>query len=77
MMTECQALKEFVQKFQNINVIPYFGSADCKSKCGGHLLFVSSNQDRATEFTSYFHQKGWKDSHLNSFFKQNTTSVLN
>lgn len=76
-MTECQALKEFVQKFQDMNVIPHFGSSDCKSQCGSHLLFVSSNQDRITEFTRYFHQKNWKDAPFESIFKENTTSVLN
>ncbi|MFX0205473.1 MAG: DUF123 domain-containing protein [Candidatus Hodarchaeota archaeon] len=67
-MTECQTLKEFVQKFQYINVIPHFGSSDCKSKCGGHLLFISSNQDRIIEFTRYFQQKNWKDAPFESIF---------
>ena len=76
-MTECLALQEFLQNFQNTNIIPHFGSSDCKSKCGGHLLFVSSNQDRMNEFAKYFQQKRWKDSPFESLFKENTTSVLN
>ncbi len=74
---ECQALQEFVRKFQNVKVIPQFGSSDCKSKCGGHLLFVSSNQDISTEFAKYFRQKSWNESKFNSEYKENTTSVLN
>ena len=61
-ITECQALQEFVQKFQDVKVIPQFGSSDCKSKCRGHLLFVSSNQDISTELAKYFHQKSWNES---------------
>jgi Uri superfamily endonuclease len=76
-ITECQALQEFVQKFQKMKILPHFGSSDCKSKCGGHLLFVSSNQDMLTEFTKYFRQKDWNKSRFDSNFNKSTTSVLN
>ena len=76
-MTECLALQEFLQKFPDLNIITHFGSSDCKSKCGGHLLFASSNQERLPEFVRYLHQKSWKDSPFESIFKENTTSVLN
>ena len=76
-ITECQALQEFVQKFQDVNSIPHFGSSDCKSQCGGHLLFISSKQDITTEFTKYFRLKSWNQSQFGSVSKKNTTLVLN
>ena len=56
-ITECQALQEFVQNFQGVKIISQFGSSDCKSKCGGHLLFISNDQDISNEYTRYFHHK--------------------
>lgn len=61
MITECQALREFVQKFHEIKVIPKFGSSDCKLKCGGHLLSVSSNQDILAEYSQYFSHSNWNE----------------
>jgi len=76
-ISECQALQEFVQKFQCVKIISQFGSSDCKSQCGGHLLFISSNQDISTEYTRYFHQKNMNECKFSLILNENTTSVLN
>ncbi|MFX0124420.1 MAG: DUF123 domain-containing protein [Candidatus Hodarchaeota archaeon] len=76
-ITECQALQEFVQKFQKMKIILHFGSSDCKSRCGGHLLFISSNQGKHTEFVKYFSHKSWKEGKFDSNSNEITVSVLN
>ncbi|MFX1517509.1 MAG: DUF123 domain-containing protein [Promethearchaeota archaeon] len=76
-ITECQALQEFSQNFHEVKIISQFGSSDCKSKCGGHLLFISNNQDISTKYIRYFHQKDLNECKFDSIFKENTTSVLN
>ena len=58
-ITECSALQEFVQNFHDTEIIPKFGSSDCKAKCGGHLLFFSSNQGVLIGLDNYFKIRGW------------------
>ena len=57
-ITECLALQDFVQKNQT-EIIPNFGSTDCKSKCGGHLLFFSSDCKVLADLDNYLILKNW------------------
>ncbi len=67
-VTECSALRQFKEEFQNATIISNFGSSDCKSKCGGHLLFFSSKRVILTDFAKYFLQKSWDESKFGSVF---------
>ena len=70
-ITECSALQEIKDEFQESITISNFGSSDCKSNCGGHLLFFPSKQVNLTDFEKYFLKKRWKKSKLDSDFKEN------
>ncbi|MFX0015109.1 MAG: DUF123 domain-containing protein [Promethearchaeota archaeon] len=61
-ITECSAFQEFKQNFQDVIIIPNFGSTDCKSYCGGHLFFLSPNQAVLPSLGDYFSSKNWKAS---------------
>ncbi|UCG90677.1 MAG: DUF123 domain-containing protein [Candidatus Heimdallarchaeota archaeon] len=58
-LTECSALQGFVQNFHNTEIIQNFGSSDCKAKCGGHLVFFSSNWAVLIDLENYFILRGW------------------
>ncbi len=51
-MTECSLLRYF-RKICPGEVILGFGSSDCKSQCGGHLLFFSDDQRDFFELPSF------------------------
>ncbi len=67
-LTECSVLREFKEEFQDTIIIPNFGSSDCKSKCGGHLLFLSSKRVILTDIAKYFRQKSWDEIKFDSDF---------
>jgi len=58
-ITECSALQGFEQNFQNTEIILKFGSSDCKTKCGGHLVFLSNNRAVLIDLANYFNLRGW------------------
>lgn len=57
-ITECLVLQDFVIKYQT-EIISNFGSSDCIAKCGGHLLFFSSNCKDLGDLDNYFITKNW------------------
>lgn len=63
-ITECNALQEFVQKFHIAEIIPNFGSSDCKSDCTGHLLFLPRKKTQLDELQLYFFQDNWFVAHM-------------
>lgn len=44
---ECTIVKKL--KDSGFSVVKGFGSSDCKSKCGGHLLYMGNELDRAID----------------------------
>lgn len=58
-VTECTSLQDFMQNFHESKIIPNFGSSDCKSNCGGHLIFLSNNRVVLPALDTYFIPKGW------------------
>ncbi|MFX0184294.1 MAG: DUF123 domain-containing protein [Candidatus Hodarchaeota archaeon] len=56
---ECELLQQFIQNYSNTHVIRNFGSSDCRSKCRGHLLYLSNNQEELLHLNDYFLQRGW------------------
>ncbi len=63
-ITECNALQDFVQKFHTEEIIPNFGSSDCKSDCTGHLLFLSRKRTQLDELHEYFFHDNWIVAHM-------------
>ena len=57
--TECSALQQFRDSFENLDVILNFGSSDCISKCGGHLVYNCNNPQKKPELEDYLYAYGW------------------
>lgn len=58
-LSECEALQKFKQDHPKCNILLNFGSSDCKSSCGGHLLHLLEENGSIAYLKSYFSQKKW------------------
>jgi Uri superfamily endonuclease len=57
--SECEILHQFKQDYSKSDIVVNFGSSDCRSKCRGHLLYLSNNQEELFHLNDYFLQRGW------------------
>ncbi|MFX0171801.1 MAG: DUF123 domain-containing protein [Candidatus Hodarchaeota archaeon] len=56
---ECEKLHQFKKIYSKGKIIKKFGSSDCKSNCGGHLIYLSNNQEELISLQTYFQNGGW------------------
>ncbi len=56
--TECQNLAAF-SKDVEIAILSNFGSSDCKNKCGGHLVYLTSKYLNLKWLDDYFGEREW------------------
>ncbi|MHA1971691.1 MAG: GIY-YIG nuclease family protein [Candidatus Hodarchaeales archaeon] len=57
-LSECKALRQFVNTFASARIISHFGSSDCQNKCGSHLVQLDLNL--ASNAAKYFKNNGWQ-----------------